>query len=105
MSEVADDGLEVLVGLEVELRGGHYTVRFAGEISDRGTYHLAAGLPPADLTLAGTHGPNAGRTIPCIFQLAGARLRICYGFDGARPDAFAAPAGSGCYLVTYRRLD
>lgn len=95
---------DALARMEVELHRGHYTVRFAGEISDRGTYRHSADGAPLELTLAGTHGPNAGRTIPCIFQLVGARLRVCYGLDGVRPDAFTAPAGSARYLVTYRRL-
>lgn len=96
---------DALARMEVELRAGRYTVRFGGEISDEGTYRSAMDASPLELTLAGTHGPNAGRTIPCILQIAGARLRICYGFGGLRPDAFAAPAGSGRYLVTYRRID
>lgn len=96
---------DALVRMEVELRAGRYVVRFGGEISDEGTYHCATGAEQLELTLAGTAGPNLGRTIPCIVQVAGARLRVCYGFAGDRPDAFAAPAGSGRYLVTYRRID
>ena len=59
--------------------------------------------PPATFILLGAKGPNAGRTIPCIYQLAGNRLRVCYGLDGTTPTAFATTAGSPHYLATYRR--
>ncbi len=85
--------------VELELTADTYVVRFAGKVADRGTYSLAA----STLTLTGTDGPNQGRTIPCIFQLAGDRLRICYGLDGTAPSAFATSAGTQYYLATYRR--
>ncbi|MCX6934148.1 MAG: TIGR03067 domain-containing protein, partial [Verrucomicrobia bacterium] len=55
------------------------------------------------LTLRGTEGPNAGRSIPAIYQVRGDLLRICYGLDGTAPTAFVSPPGSQLYLVTYRR--
>ena len=85
--------------VELELTADTYVVRFAEKTADRGTYTATA---PA-LTLLGLDGPNRGRTIPCIFQLAGDRLRICYGLDGTAPTAFATAAGSAHYLATYRR--
>ena len=87
------------LGVELELTAGTYVVRFAGTIADHGTYTLAA---PA-LTLTGTAGPNEGRTIPCLFQLAGDRLRVCYGLDGTAPTALATAPGTPHYLATYRR--
>jgi uncharacterized protein (TIGR03067 family) len=93
---------EVLEKTEFELRAGHYTVRFDGEVADQGSYahdRFASGA----LILTGLKGTNAGRTIPAIYQLAGDRLRICYGMDGQSPDAFATTPGSQRYLVTYRR--
>jgi uncharacterized protein (TIGR03067 family) len=85
--------------VELELTADTYVVRFAGKVADRGNYTLAASA----LTLTGTEGPNQGRTIPCIFQLVGDRLRVCYGLDGTAPTAFATTAGSPHYLATYRR--
>jgi uncharacterized protein (TIGR03067 family) len=96
-----------LVSLRVELRltTDTYAVHFAGELADCGTYTAeSAGAHPA-LILLGTKGPNAGRTIPCIYQLMGNRLRICYGLDGTTPAAFVTTAGSQLYLATYRRKE
>ena len=92
----------VLEKTEVELSGGHYTVRFGGEVSDHGTCAHDAAVPGV-LTLSGLKGPNAGRTIPCIYQLVGDRLRVCYGLGGTAPENFATAPGTQFYLVTYRR--
>ncbi len=96
-----EHSLELLaLRVELELAATRYTVRFGGEIADRGTLAIASS---SALTLTGTEGPNLGRTIPCLYQIAGDRLRICYGMDGTAPEKFARPAGSSHYLVTYRR--
>lgn len=91
-----------LVDLQIHLAltADTYVVRFAGQVADQGTFKLPT---PGALALTGTEGPNAGRTIPAIFQLVGDRLRICYGLDGTPPTAFAAPAGQPRYLATYKR--
>jgi uncharacterized protein (TIGR03067 family) len=88
---------------EIELAGGHYAVRFAGEVVDRGSYKVAAAAGHGSMSLHGAAGPNAGRTIACIYQLVGDRLRICYGLDGAKPDAFSTRPEQQRYLATYRR--
>jgi uncharacterized protein (TIGR03067 family) len=88
---------------EIELAQGEYRVRFAGQLADRGQFEIGAAGDMPRLILRGRHGPNAGRTIPCIFQLKGERLRICYGLDGVPPVAFATQAGDQRYLATYRR--
>lgn len=94
-----------LVALRVELHlsADTYKVHFAGEIADQGTYSRASSEPHATLILLGAKGPNAGRTIPCIYQLVGDRLRVCYGLDGTTPTVFATTANSPHYLATYRR--
>ncbi|MDB6170235.1 MAG: hypothetical protein JWM88_3099 [Verrucomicrobia bacterium] len=90
--------------MEVELGDGTYAVRFGGEEpADRGTFRLGAASELKTLLLSSVEGTNAGRTIPAIYQLAGNRLRVCYGLDGNSPDAFCTTPGANRYLVTYRR--
>ena len=86
--------------MELVLSEATYAVRFAGEVHDRGTLRITA----TTLTLNGEHGANDGRVIPAIYQLAGDRLRVCYGLDGTVPAAFQTGANRQRYLVTYRRL-
>lgn len=89
--------------VELHLTADTYHVHFAGELADQGTFRRASDGPHPALILLGNKGPNAGRTIPCIYQLVGDRLRVCYGLDGTAPVAFATAAGTDRYLATYRR--
>lgn len=91
----------VLEKMEVELVAGKYTVRFSGVSADHGTYEVNAN----GMTLLGVTGPNAGRTIPCIFKFAGGALSICYGLSGTRPEKFATAKGQQLYLVNYQRME
>ena len=90
----------MLEKMELELTGGEYAVRFGGVTADQGTYTIN----PEGLTLRGVTGPNAGRTIPCLFKFAGGALSICYGLSGARPKKFVTAAGQQLYLVNYQRM-
>lgn len=86
----------------LEVEAGAYQVRFDGEVADRGRFEVteASGA----VVLRGEHGPNAGRTIPGIYQQVGDRLRICFGLSGVTPDGFKSIPGQMHYLVTYRRV-
>ena len=86
--------------MELALSEVSYTVRFAGEVHDQGVWNVTE----STLTLTCQHGANDGRQIPAIYQLAGERLRVCYGLDGNVPADFKTSANSQRYLVTYRRL-
>ena len=88
----------------VELTQGAYHVRFAGEVVDAGLFEIGGVAGSYTLLLRGNSGPNAGRTIPCIFQVRGDRLRICYGFDGVAPTEFSSDSTNHRYLGTYRRI-
>ncbi|HVZ65708.1 MAG TPA: TIGR03067 domain-containing protein [Lacunisphaera sp.] len=100
-AELAGENAPEMLALrvELELTDSTYTVRFAGQVADQGTYVLDG----PTLTLTGTRGPNEGRVIPCILQLAGDRLRVCYGLDGTAPITFTTTPGVQHYLATYRR--
>jgi uncharacterized protein (TIGR03067 family) len=86
--------------MELVFSESGYSVSFAGTVHDRG----AVTYTDSTLILTAHHGPNSGRIIPAIYQLAGDRLRICYGLGGDAPTAFQTTTGSQRYLVTYRRL-
>lgn len=78
------------------------TYEFAG---DKGTYSLIGTAKPAQLDILGQDGPNAGRTIPAIYELAGDQLTVCYQLgEGARPTTFESPAGTQVFLVRYQRV-
>ena len=89
--------------VELELAHGSYIVRFSGEVADRGTFELGGTIEAKTMLMHGLEGPNAGRTIPCIYQQVGERLRVCYGLGGVEPTEFTTADGQQRYLATYRR--
>lgn len=95
--------VEVLQQTEMELTAGEYFVRFGHLTADHGTLEIDPGGPPAQLTLRGVAGPNAGRTIPCIYKFIEDTLVICYGLSGVRPQKFTTQGGLQLYLATYKR--
>jgi uncharacterized protein (TIGR03067 family) len=93
----------VLKSISLKLDKGKYEV-FVGTQPDKGTYTLDSSSRPKGMTIAGTEGPNQGRTFPAIYELEGDTLRICYDLSGAkRPTEFKSLAGTRLYLVTYSR--
>ena len=86
----------------LEIGAGTYAVSYADEISDSGTWE--PGAAEGTLILRGRSGPNAGRRIPCLYQQAGDRLRICYGLDGIAPVDFPTTGLTNRYTATYRRV-
>lgn len=92
---------EVLAQTEFEFTADTYTVRFGRVASDTGTYTVES--TPHHLSLHGAIGPNAGRTIPCLYKFIEDTLMICYGLSGTRPKNFRTAPGAQLYLVTYRR--
>lgn len=80
-----------------------YSVRFQGRETDRGWYEIGGAVDKSTIVLRGHSGPNAGRTIPAIFQLRGNRLRICYGMNGVAPTEFTTTEANQQYAATYRR--
>jgi uncharacterized protein (TIGR03067 family) len=92
-------------GATLELTSDTYA--FAG---DRGTYELlSAKLLSAksagEMDIYGREGPNAGHTIPAIYDLKGDELRICYELgDGSRPREFATRKGARVLYIRYKRV-
>lgn len=77
------------------------TYEFSG---DEGTWSVVPGGPPLRMDIVGTKGPNQGRTMHSIFQIAGDDLTICYQLGpGERPQAFTTTEGTKEFLVHYRR--
>jgi uncharacterized protein (TIGR03067 family) len=87
----------------IELREGEYFVRLNGETVDQGTFELGGVVDTRTMLLRGVTGPNAGRTIPCLFQIRGDRLRVCYGMNGIAPTEFSTQLGDQRYLAVYQR--
>jgi uncharacterized protein (TIGR03067 family) len=97
--KLPDEGLKET---RLVLADGRYTY-----LTDQGTYKLvpAEGAEaPMAMDIIGTNGPNQGKTLLAIYELAGDTLRICYDLEGKqRPREFATRAGTRQFLATYKR--
>jgi uncharacterized protein (TIGR03067 family) len=94
---------EVLKTISLKIGEGTYEVH-VGNSPDKGTVTVDSSTKPKSLTIVGTEGPNKGKTFPCIYELKGETLRICYDLSGVkRPAEFKTAAGTKLYLVTYTR--
>ncbi|HZV33357.1 MAG TPA: TIGR03067 domain-containing protein [Verrucomicrobiae bacterium] len=93
---------QVAKSITLKMDGGKYEVK--AENLDKGTYTLDPNAKPKNLDIYGAEGPNAGKHFPCIYELHGNVLKICYQLgDGPRPTEFKSPAGTKIFLVTYHR--
>ena len=78
------------------------TYEFGG---DKGTIEVLTKHKPEQMDIHGKEGPNAGKTIPAIFELNGDHLTVCYQLGpGDRPAAFDSPKGTQILLIHYKRM-
>jgi len=98
--KLPDEGLD---GMLLTIDRSSYRLQSQGSV-DKGTVALDGGVYPLGLDLTATEGPNSGRTVRAIYEIAGDWMRICYALEGpARPRRFDAAKGDRAFLVTYRR--
>ena len=94
---------EVRKAMKLVVADGKYTVT-VGKVLDRGTITLDPSKKPKALDIAGTEGPNKGKTILAIYEKTDDTLRICYDLSGkARPTKFETMKDTQLFLVTYAR--
>ena len=96
-----EDSTDIFKGAVLTIADGKYVVDFAGQL-DKGTLTLDLSKKPKRMTIEGTEGPNKGKTIPCIYEISGDTVRICYELDGKEaPTAFESKAGrTHCLSLT-----
>ena len=95
----------VLKGIKLTISGNKYNT-VAGKELDEGTLKLDATQEPRQMDIITSVGENKGKPIPCIYELKGNELRVCYGLNGtARPADFKSDedAKGAVLLITYKR--
>lgn len=94
---------DLLKTIQLKLDKNQYVATVSGE-PDKGTWSADSTTKPKSMTVVGVEGPNTGKTFPCIYEIKGDTLRICYDLSSAkRPTEFKTTAGTKLYLVTYNR--
>ena len=85
----------------VEIARGTYQIRFDQKPVESGV--ISQDASSRTLVLLAESGTHCGRTVRCIYQRTGDRLRICFGLNGNQPTEFTAKIGENRYLATYRK--
>lgn len=94
---------EIIRTMRLRISEGKYTVK-VGEQLDKGDVKIEPKAKPKSMDITGTEGPNKGKSFPCIYELSGDTLRICYDLAGKeRPTEFKTSKGTQQFLVTYKR--
>lgn len=94
---------EVTKTFTLTLAGGKYKVKVGGQ-DDSGTCTFDPTKKPKELDIKGEEGPNKGKTIPCIYELDGDTLKVCYDLSGKkRPSEFKTEKDTLRFLAVYKR--
>jgi len=90
--------------ISLQLAGTTYEVNVGGKL-DKGTCTMDRSVTPWRMTIKGTEGPNAGKTLLAIFDFPKQdELRICYDLKGAAfPASFESTRENGWFLAVYQR--
>ena len=98
---------ERLKGHVLTFAGDRFTITQDGKVLYQGTFTLAPEKKPAAFDFRHTEGLCKGQTWKGIYAQDGDTLKMC---DNApnpargRPEEFAAKAGSGYVLLTFKRV-
>lgn len=104
VSDQPIDVSELRVSRLVLDRGGYEIVDRTSHVVDSGDYIVDATKSPNTMDIVGVSGPNAGRTLFAIFELAGDRLTVCYDLEsGVRPRTMEPLADQLLLVITYAR--
>jgi uncharacterized protein (TIGR03067 family) len=96
---------ELLKSIRLSIKGDKYST-VVGKEKDEGTLKLDATKEPREMDITSNVGENKGKAIPCIYEIKGDELRVCYGLKVAeRPIDFKADedAKGVVMLITYKR--
>ena len=90
--------------LSLELTNGKYLLKGA-KAPDEGTWKIDVAKKPYAMDIKGENGPNKGKTMLCIFELDGDKLKVCYDMAGKkRPAKFESTKENKLFLADYKKV-
>jgi uncharacterized protein (TIGR03067 family) len=94
---------ETLKTVSLVIQGNQYASSASGQV-EKGYLALNPAANPREIDIICVEGPNAGSTIPAIYELQGDMLRLCCALTGdKRPTEFKSQGPAPTLLATYRR--
>ena len=95
---------ETIKLLRLTLTGDRFKTSRGKETLFDSVYAVETTKNPKQINMVGTEVPIAGQKAQGIYELDGDTLRMCYTMPGRqRPATFDSPAGSGAYLIVWKR--
>jgi uncharacterized protein (TIGR03067 family) len=89
---------------ELVIKDNKYSYATGGGETGAGTLTLDPSKKPKHMDAVPSEGSAQGKTVEQIYELAGDVLKICLPTgEGKRPTGFKSDAGSGWFLITYKR--
>ncbi len=94
---------DFIKSIKLTITDGKYAVE-VGEQKETGSFTIDAVKKPATMDIHANDGPNKGKKILAIYELAGDTLKVCYKLgEGKRPEEFTSTKDNNQFLVTYKR--
>jgi uncharacterized protein (TIGR03067 family) len=95
--DTAGSGQEIVT----TITSNRYEQSVNGQISERGTFKIDDSKKPMTVDISITDGPNAGQSVPGVFQLDGNKLTAKFGEPGStvRPTDFAPAEGFMTFVM------
>ena len=94
---------EDLPNIVVTIKDRSYSVAYEDR-TDRGSFTIDPSRKPGQMDVRPESGPDAGESLPAIYESTADGFRMCYGRPGRqRPSSFSTGQEAGQLLVTYKR--
>lgn len=97
---------EVCAKIQLDLQDDKFQTLTNG-IETSGKISLDLSTDPHSMDIKIEEGPEAGKTIKCIYKIADDHLHVAYSltFDEVRPTDFESNQDNKLLLIVYRRID
>jgi uncharacterized protein (TIGR03067 family) len=89
--------------ITVTVKDNSYSATFEDR-TDRGSFTIDPSKNPHAMNIRPESGPDAGETLPAIYELTADGFRTCYGRPGRdRPATFSTGEEAGRLMIAYKR--
>jgi uncharacterized protein (TIGR03067 family) len=88
---------------KLTLEGDKYTLKQEDSVVSKGTTKIDPAKKPKTIDITPTEGDNKGQVMLGIYEINGDTYKVCYTPTGDRPTKFAAEAGSGHFLLVFKK--
>ena len=94
---------QTLKDVVLTIENDTYSVKVGGQ-EDKGTIKVDGSKKPKAMDIAGSEGPNRGKTFLCLYELKDDTLTVCYSLDFTkRPTEMKTGEKSSRMMIVYKK--